>query len=43
MKILTQLKLIQPIRVRKDYPQVDYIDSNEVQWIELNRGCKRQC
>jgi len=24
-------------------PQVDYIDKNGVQWIELNRGCKRGC
>jgi hypothetical protein len=30
-------------RERPDYPQVDYIDKNGVQWIELNRGCLRRC
>ncbi len=40
-----QLKLInsEPQRIRPDYPQVNYVDKNGVQWIELNRGCKRQC
>jgi len=30
-------------RERPDYPQVNRVDSNGVQWIELNRGCKRGC
>lgn len=30
-------------RERADYPQVNRIDENGVQWIELNRGCKRGC
>lgn len=30
-------------RARPDYPQVDRIDEHGVQWIELNRGCKRGC
>jgi len=30
-------------RVRKDYPQINYVDSKGVQWIELNRGCLRGC
>lgn len=30
-------------RVRPDYPQVNRIDDNNVQWIEVNRGCKRGC
>lgn len=40
-----QLRLIdQKInRIRKDYPQVDRVDKSGVQWIEVNRGCKRQC
>lgn len=30
-------------RERNNYPQVNYIDDNNVQWIEINRGCKRHC
>ena len=30
-------------RERPDYPQVNYVDDRGVQWIEINRGCKRQC
>jgi|APSaa5957512576_1039674.scaffolds.fasta_scaffold19467_2 hypothetical protein len=30
-------------RVRKDYPQINYVDDKGIQWIEINRGCKRQC
>lgn len=42
---MTQLKLIQtePQRVRQDYPQMNRVDQNNVQWIEINRGCKRKC
>lgn len=36
-----ELKLIN--RKREDYPRVNYIDQNNVQWIEINRGCKRGC
>lgn len=39
----TRLKELELKRVRKDYPQVNYIDKKGVQWIEINRGCKRQC
>lgn len=39
----TRLKSLNIERKRKNYPQVDYIDNNGVQWIELNRGCRRQC
>jgi len=28
---------------RGDYPQISYVDKNDVQWIEVNRGCLRQC
>ena len=30
-------------RRREDYPQVNYIDNKGIQYIELNRGCLRQC
>lgn len=39
----TRLKPLKMVREREDYPRVDYVDKNEVQWIELNRGCRRQC
>ena len=39
----TRLKEKELKRVRGDYPQIDRIDENGVQWIELNRGCKRGC
>lgn len=38
----TRLKPLQIERERKDYPQVNSIKDG-VQYIELNRGCKRQC
>ena len=41
--IQKRLKPLSIQRKRKDYPQINYIDDNGVQWIELNRGCKRQC
>ena len=37
---------LEPLKIereREDYPRIDYIDRNGVQWIEINRGCKRQC
>lgn len=37
-----QTKLMQKKRERKDYPQVNFIKEG-VQYIEINRGCKRQC
>ncbi len=39
----TRLKPLSIKRERKDYPQVNYIDEKGIQWIEINRGCKRQC
>ena len=30
-------------RERPDYPQVSRVDTNGVQWIEINRGCLRRC
>lgn len=39
----TRLKPLELKRKRKHYPQINYIDKKGVQWIELNRGCKRQC
>lgn len=38
----TRLKPLQFKRERKDYPQVDFIKEG-IQYIELNRGCKRLC
>ena len=42
---MLQMELIPIVTDRKrvDYPQIDRIDKNDVQWIELNRGCKRGC
>lgn len=42
---MTQLELIPVVTERKriDYPQVNRVDENNVQWIELNRGCRRGC
>ncbi len=37
-----RLKPLEIKRVRKDYPQVNYVKEG-IQYIELNRGCKRQC
>jgi len=39
----TRLEPLNLKREREDYPQVNYVDKKGVQWIELNRGCKRQC
>lgn len=30
-------------RIEQMRPQINYVDSKSVQWIELNRGCKRGC
>lgn len=38
-----QLLLQEPKRERIEYPQINRIDSKGIQWIEINRGCKRQC
>lgn len=39
-----RLQPLQIKRERPDYPQINYVDKQtNVQWIELNRGCKRQC
>lgn len=39
----TRLKPLDIKRTRKDYPQVNYIDTRGIQHIELNRGCPYQC
>ena len=39
----TRLKPLDIKRNREDYPQINYLDSKGVQWIELNRGCPRGC
>ncbi len=41
--IQQRLKPLSIKRERPDYPQVNYVDDRGVQWIELNRGCKRLC
>jgi len=42
-KIQLRLRPLSIQRQRPDYPQVNYVDDNGVQWIELNRGCYRSC
>lgn len=42
---MMQLRLVKTKKERKreDYPQINYTDKKGVQWIEINRGCRRQC
>jgi len=40
--IQQRLKPLEIQRIKSDYPQVDFIKNN-IQYIEINRGCKRLC
>lgn len=42
-EIEKQSRLKEKKPVKNTGPQVDYVDSKGVQWIEINRGCKRGC